>query len=597
VAPRISAPTIRGLVSALIVLALALVFLIPWFMPAGNHLVVSDSQAVGFSNRTAMLGLVASCLAIAGLACLGQRSGAVAGTEALMLDGRAEPGSRVSGGLVLAFVILTTGMVLLFGMLHGDRLAGDSAYYMNAMLRVLAGGSPYSQIEFTYGPLLLYLPLFSYRVLGQAGVQPHVVYYGWVAISSVLGLLLLVYILNRIRFRAGLRSQVFAFCAICGALSPALVLAATPLRFLLPYALFACSLDGCWRTRSRWLRRFAGVLAVAFTFALSPEMGVALLVALLAAALPGLVHSSRSRELLLGLGGLLALGAVAAVFLLLPRASTFGAFAGGAFYLPVLPGLPALAFVGTMLTVSYVIGSLVASAPPADQARHLGWFALSLALVVPAFGRADFGHLLWNGMGAFILCAAMVDQRWGRGGAYIRVVGFVFISAVVMATSILLLWIRQRTEPPVSQATAEELVSYRGLCYTAGLRGDLGLRLARSGGLVPLYVNPAGAINDVQFKKAVEQLEAAKALAIPMADYDRYLNSAASGTATVDGMAFGIPADVGDPFINGLLHGFPIRLHARHPVFDPVASFGMVLKRGWRVSRLLPGYLILEQRR
>jgi hypothetical protein len=582
--------------SALVVLSLAAVFVFPWFVPAGSLPVVSDSQAVGFSNRTAMLGLVAACLAVAGLARLGQRSGAVAGTEALLLGRRAEPGSRVSGRLVAASMILTTGMVLLFGTLHGERLIGDSAYHMNALLRVLAGGSPYAQIEFTYGPLLLYLPLLSVKALGKLGVAPHVVYYGWVAIASVLGLLVLVFILNRTRFRAGLRNQVFVFCVLCGALSPALVLATTPLRFLLPYALFVACLDDAWGTANRWHRRLSAVLAVAFTFALSPEMGVALLVALLAAASPALMDGSRPRELL-GLGGLLALGAVAAVFLLLPRATTFGAFAGGAFYLPVLPGLPALAFVGTMLVVSYVTGSLADSAPHADKARHLGWFALALVLVVPAFGRADFGHLLGNGMGAFILCAAMVDQRWGRGVAYIRAVGFVFVSAVLIAASVLLLWIKQRApSPPVSPATAKQLASYRGLGYTAYLGGDLGVRLAQSGGLAPLYVNPAGAINDVQFKKAVGQLEAATALAIPMADYDRYLKSAASGPAAADGIVFAVPADVGDPVISGLLHGFPVRLPARHPVFDPAASFGAVLKSGWRVARLLPGYLVLEKR-
>ena len=59
--PRGRATTVA--VGLLVVLVLAAVFVLPWAVPQRIAEVQSDSQAVGFNNRVAMLGLLAGVVA------------------------------------------------------------------------------------------------------------------------------------------------------------------------------------------------------------------------------------------------------------------------------------------------------------------------------------------------------------------------------------------------------------------------------------------------------------------------------------------------------------------------------------------------------
>jgi hypothetical protein len=584
--------------------ALAAVFVIPWILPTHVALVQSDSQAVGFGNRYAMVGLALGAIALFGLAWYARRAGAVRG-ESPLTSARVVPvGDRVNPWLTRAVVGLTLLMVLIVSLIMKDHPYGDALYFTDRMLRMIAGAVPYSQIEFTYGPILAYLPLLTWRLLQWTGVSIYAVYYCWVAVSQALGLTLTAYFLNRIQTTKLVRNMGFLVVGAFALLQPTLGLNYTPLRFIVAYALFLWAMGRLIARPGGVIRSVTPLLAVAIAAGVSPEMGIALFGALAVTLVLLVIRRSRSyvAELLVLLGG----AAVVVAVLSRVGAGTLGAVAGGAYYFPVLPGPPALVFAGTLLVLAWGTGVVCDQPETDDFVLGVGLLALAVVLIAPAFGRADFGHVFWNGLGAILLCAVVIERRWHRASDYLAVAAVVFVGALVLYCSFYLvpglITSSIKTAPGLQstltsdKATASRLAALPALAFPESLEGDVGSQVALSGHLVPLYCAPGMVLDEADFRKFSAQLAAASTLALPTPALTGYLAVASRGTSDSSGMVMSVPKSRGSRKWYGILLGFPITLKGRYAEYDPNATFGVLLQRDWVPSESFGGYTVLRRR-
>ena len=586
----------RSKVAATIIVAtLAGVFILPWFVPVSIAQVVSDSQAVGFSNRTATICLIAGSIAMALLAYYFGRATMSEQSEPFVNMNGVPAEDRVNPRLVGAVTLLTLLMVLAVGAIVRDHPFGDALYFTNGWLRVAAGGKPFSQVEFSYGPAMFYVPFLTWRMLRVAGANMYAVYYCWVGIFHALGLLFTAYLLNRIQLRRSLRSAAFMFVGAFSCLQVTLGLNYTVFRFLLPYVLLVYVLGRLSESPRSIVGGLLPLAAVAIAASVSPEMGVALLVGLVAALVVLIVRGSRAHLFALSvlLIGSLLVAATSVVGL-----GTMAAFAGGAFYFPVLPGLPALVFVGTMLLLAWSVGSTFRIFDDTGVSLQTGWFALALVLVAPSLGRADFGHLLFNGLGAVLACVAIADRYRRRGSTYLGLTAAVFLSAMVLYIAVdftpSLLNPAAGADQPQTAARLAEIPS---LAFDSYLNGEVGRQLSESGNLVPTYCDPAGALTRADFAKVTQQLASARSIALPTSQLDALRRATAGSTGTESqGLTMSVPTAVGGPHRYGELMWFPIKLKGRNPIFDIEATYGKLLQRDWTAYEQIGQYTLLRRR-
>ena len=605
------------------------VFALPWFVPVRTAVILSESQAVGFNNRVAALALAAGVVVLFVFARF--RPHALAAEPDVPFASTKAPPAHdgVSPWLVGSMMALTLLMVTVLGAILKDSPFGDGQYFTDRMLRAIAGGTPFSQIEFSYGPLTAYLPLLSWRALRWTGTSVYTVYYVWVGLTHMGGLAATAYLLNRIALRRSFRNAAFLLVAGFGLLQPTLGLNYTPFRFLLPYALFIWVLGLLSRDLRSPIRQAAPLFAVAVAAGISPEMGIALLVAL-AVALLVLVFRDRTAYVFALL--LMLVGAVVGVVIAyIAGAGTLGAFAGGAYYFPVLPGPSALVFVGSMLLLAWGLGSGGTSAHALDNAVQVGWLALAVVLIVPALGRADFVHVFFNGLGAILLCIAVIDRRWRKGGLYIALVAAVFLtsmviyigmnySAAVTQAGLKTLMTSRRgavlaakiwNDPSLAGRTrraqfvaagvkearvATRLAAIPSLGFPGYLRGELGQRIAFSGHLLPTYFQPGNALDEADFRRVEVQLAAVKTLAVQTSQLVRYRQAAEASMPNAQGLVMTRPRTVGSSAVFGVLLGFPVTLKGRNVMFNPSASYGIMLQRDWVTYEVVGQYTLLRRR-
>lgn len=625
-------------VAAIALFAIGAVFVLPWFFHPTDPSVVSNSQLVGFGNRTAVIGLGVSACALALLALLARRSGAIEGTASLVSTELSSTGERLHPLLVGAASLVSALAVLLMGLTYRQYMpGGEGAYFVNAIL-LLSGNHASFASMFSYGPLLLYPPLLIGRLLGMDGVGLIYSYYAWVAVCFAAGPLIYAYVLNRLMLSPRVRRWIFVFLCL-HALSLVFYLGAatTALRCVLPYALLLWGLSGAFRDRGPLYSSLMVAVPSALGFLTSPEMGVALVLAFSAAlAMRAIVE--RSRNAVIALTAFLASTSLAALLVrVLSSSTTLGDFAKGAFYFPILPSAYTLTFIVGVLVLAFGIGSQRPSADGKSWAVHLGWFALALVYMIPALGRADWGHILGNGMGVLLGSSAVANRRWKYAPEYTLVVLGVFLAThlapyVVQMPSLYAQTI-QRGEtsgfvskgaatalaPTMGQtpeAAAEDwntlqktsaqrrqeigkLAKMRKLAFLDLYATDMVLYLLQHGDLASGYLDPGGALSVGYYDKAVKSLDGAQSIAMPSTTYDYNLSllNPADGKSTVRGAHIWRqwPIVMASGETRSLL-GIPVNLHGRNEGFCAQASFARLLERDWKLAYRGVSYVVLVRK-
>lgn len=614
-----------GATAALVALG---VFLLPWFVPAAIRPITSDSQALGFNNRVALVSLALGCLAIVALAQLWRARccGVSSVPEPVVLFEAANKDEGVSRVLLLVLSLAAVAAVAITATVYRSTPVTDSGYFYDRLLYLVNGSRPFVDFEFSYGPLLLYPPYCLWLVLRGIGVTLATSYYVVLAVAQVLGIGMTAYLLNHLRMTRAVRNGTLSIVVVTMLVNPSLSLNYTPLRFLTPFALMIAVLT--LSERSVLLRVFAPAGAIVGAFALSPEMGLATVVALVVALLLGVDERSWPAWL----GVVFAIGFGFLGWLLYSRlpGSAFVGFSAGAFYFPVLPGRPSLMYLTTVLIAAGGVSATSSWSSRSRSSPQLGWLATCLVLSIAALGRADIGHLFWNGLGATLLAVALlgvIARRW----AWAYIAAFALSFLVAASSHYLVLGLPSMFQVGVkngliSERTARGIAHRVGRKYSDGsawwqkariadpsneqisrliesgsvlapfqLEGRLGLRLAESQSLVPLFASPDMGSGQVSGELIVSGLGRARYVLLREDRYQAFLRQVkrAGGVSAPAVWQTKVPVS---PQTYGLLLDFPMTFRPAHPVYDSSLAFGQVLVRDWVVDRTSGDYVILRRR-
>lgn len=374
-----------------------LVFRLPYYVPLKYSQTVSASYIAGFNNGVATYAAVGISVLVLFFSLWSRAEASqplIAGEE-----------KKLSWGFVAGVVATSASVLSLFGWMAAAshlRYLGDAGYIIEqATVHRDTGRALYTQLEFAYGPLLLFPEIWLSELLHCSITDA---YYVTLVVESSLGLLMLAYVLNQLPMRESLRKAGLVMLA-AGAITPHLGLNYTFFRFVSPMAvlLFATKEKSAWRCA---LLLSAGE---ALELLISPELGLAMAVGVVAFGL--LCAWQEGRQWLIAAG--LPMATLATLLLTFgrPYLKMAASFARGALSLPLglYPHIVVLLF-SLVWLAPLALGRLLRLREP-SSIRLLAFYATSLALMPAAMGRCDPLHVLFNGVGVLTLSLVAVSRR------------------------------------------------------------------------------------------------------------------------------------------------------------------------------------------
>lgn len=396
------------------------VFLLPLLFPP-SHPAMAASFVAGFNNRIAAL----SATGISFLVCLilwrYRRDAAVFDTD--------------RGRLPFRWFVISSAVCILFTLAFGGLVSkanvayNDIRYFVEPIDQITRyHRSIYKDFAFLYGPLLLYFPVAVEALLRPFHVGIEESYIVALAAGQTIGLLILYYVVNALPMRRSLKVAIYLLYAL-QTLSPLLGLNYSYIRGAIPFALLVM-LAGMSNIG------YAALLAAAaemLALAVSPEVGIAFAGGAGAYALVKAFAGRRRNWRWLAVAVTPAFGA--ALFIALAGHNyldSLALFSRGALNLIVEPVPYILLFLFALvwLAPSAVASRLRehASAAPLMAA----FYVAGLALVSPAFGRCDPLHVMFNGLGIYLLAMVAIS-----GFSRARRIAWVGCFSAVMVFSLL----------------------------------------------------------------------------------------------------------------------------------------------------------------
>ena len=303
----------------------------------------------------------------------------------------------------------------------------DAGYIMQQIsMHAEYGRKLYEQIEFPYGPFLFYGPIVLAALLSPLHISSTAVYYLALVIEHVTGLLLAAYILDRLPMLRKWKTLLFLLCAVA-TFPMNLGLNYTLLRFVLSPA---CLIFACRKTQP-WTVAMCFFLGQMISLSVSPEMALAFGAASVAYA-TFLCYTKGWAWVIAASAPLVA---TFVFFLLINRnyLLMLKSFALGAFNFIVepLPHILIFLFALVWLVPCGLAFFFRQRRPDAPMVAAL--YIFSLALLPVAFGRADPGHVLFDGLMIFFLSMGAISAlgRRQQGAWAILVTAFFLWSTYV----------------------------------------------------------------------------------------------------------------------------------------------------------------------
>jgi hypothetical protein len=398
------------------------VFVLPFLLPPPIIKGVSAANVAGFNNRVAAL-----AAAILSLIVFFKE---LRWPSRKVNEERNDDGPLQSS-VVLAVAIVCGGFIAVLGwliVLSHFRYIGDAGYFIEQISsHADYGRKLYDQIEFPYGPLLFYIPIFLRKVFSPFHLSLTGAYFTTLVLEHVLGLLMVGYIIKSLPMRRTWKILALILCALV-AIELSFGLNHTFFRFAAAPA-FLVLTARCSKPWAAWLCLFVGQV---ITLSISPEMGFAFAVAGTAYAVIRLTEGNTwlvcvATPLVATLLFLMAAGGGYLRMLKL--------FSHGLYNLIVEP-LPYIFIF--LFALVWLVPVMLASffrdrRPEALMLSVLYLFALVLLPV--AFGRADPGHVLFNGFVLFFLSMVGVSTWKPKPQmVWVTCVSFVFIWAAYIDT-------------------------------------------------------------------------------------------------------------------------------------------------------------------
>jgi hypothetical protein len=195
------------------------VFVLPFLVPPAYVHGVSASNLAGFNNKVA-------AVAAAGLATLVFFLGLLWPKWLGLRDGLRGPERRQQGNepvripraIVAAVVVVWGSAICVFGLQIirlGMRYLHDWGYFIDLIsMHEDYGRNLYTQIEFSYGPLLFYGPVAMRAMLSPFHVSESGSFLVTLVIESVVGLLLMVYVIDHLPMSKRWKTVIFVLFAL-----------------------------------------------------------------------------------------------------------------------------------------------------------------------------------------------------------------------------------------------------------------------------------------------------------------------------------------------------------------------------------------------
>ena len=369
--------------------AALLIFVLPLHVPMKLTQTVSASYLAGFNNSVALFSAAGLSVLVLCLTFWFRRRRDLVSP---LLSERDLDGWFV-GAVVLGSAVVLGVCGSLVAASH-LRYLGDAGYIIEqATVRRDTGRPLYTQLEFAYGPLLLFPEIWVSRLLHCSMTAA---YFTVLMVESSFGLLMMAFVLGQIPMRAPLRRAALALFAL-GAITPHLGLNYTFFRFVSPYAVLLVA------ARERRMWRCAALLCAgeALEVLISPELAFALAVGVLVF---GLLRAWQRGWpwLVVALSPVLMLAAVLLTFGR-PFLHMTASFSRGALSLPVGPYPHILVLVVALVWLVPVALGRSLDLQDELSARLLAVYAMSLAFLPAALGRCDPLHVMFDGVGMLML--------------------------------------------------------------------------------------------------------------------------------------------------------------------------------------------------
>jgi hypothetical protein len=373
---------------AFLAVGFAALFIIPFHIPVSP--VMSDSYDFGFSNRAALIIFVAFAAIFAywsgGLGLLAKQPEDVSGVK---------PMSRR-----LLYVTLAITAAINLACWFAYRKIGafnEGSYEFDRLLQLASGHVPFRDFEFIYGPFILYFPFLLYRLLHLPLLDAY--FLSW-TVEWLGGVYLLWLTIDWVGTTSSRRNGLyllvffnFIFATI------AMGTNYTPVRFI--SAPFFAILT--WRTlrsgRSPLLATLTAIAGAAWVLFYSPEQGIAFI----GGSFVFFVIFLKRRHLV-GWNSIVLLTTGFALLLLLAARlhvlDNMLAAAAGGLNLPVLPSIGILTMLLLLIASTCILLNAVRLNHPGTPLEYL--ILVAICALPAALGRADFGHIFMNCLGAFI---------------------------------------------------------------------------------------------------------------------------------------------------------------------------------------------------
>ena len=365
-------------------------FTVPYLLPP-EEIVTSMSYDYGFNN---FVGIILVCLSILVFGFIGYMRNDL---ELILFEKETEklsPRYFWYGASVLM-------LFFFWSSLCGEWILcmPDCSYFLCHIYEMLYGKIPYKDFAFGYGPLTIYLPYYIYKLIPFISIIN--AYIISVALFHIFGIWCFYEIVNSTN--VGKKTKIYLYVLGYFAFFPfGLGMNYQILRFILPFwALLRC------HQMSTKLRLIYSPLTVVLVLALSPEVGLVYLIAMISYCV-FLYYVSRSRLyvailILTLLFSFYFIGAHLPMFILMQS------FGSGFYNFPFIPSFHLIVFFICIFLVAYYVGGAF---------LQLERFVLEISFVLLAFGllpvclgRCDPGHVVFNGFFIFYIAIVSLENK------------------------------------------------------------------------------------------------------------------------------------------------------------------------------------------
>jgi hypothetical protein len=386
-----SAPSIAFTLPIYMVVFAAAFFRLPYLFPVSPS--VSVSYVYQYNNHVAVLIFLAGAI----------------GLSLLIRDRSFRPAprdSRVSA--ISAFIAgaLCVALGLFYNWLSSPNgLQGENIYFYGRLTQLAAGKTIYRGFEFAYGPLWLYLPFWTGKLLHLSLIHGYTLF--WL-LSWAVGIWILYRIVNAIEIRCPYRTAIFFIFVVdfAQALWPQGI-NYSPVRSLLTAGLAMLVYETYKRGHSIETVAAVAVVCAAIATAVSPEHGIAFMLG------TGLFFAVciRQRPSRYWLSVVIMGVAFLTIVIISERTGVYAllhSFSTGGYNYPILP-YPGVLCVMALYLVAACVGALAFRRRKTDSL--LAYLLCICIFGLPAcFGRADSGHMQIGAFSALIIAALAIGR-------------------------------------------------------------------------------------------------------------------------------------------------------------------------------------------